>query len=51
MILCQGLEWSKSQIVLEDKVTVLITSLFKLFPIMLMEELWGKIMCLWVSLI
>ena len=39
------------QIVLEDKVAVLIPSLFKLFSIKLVEELLGKIMCLWGSLI
>ena len=38
-----GLEFSKSQIVLEDKVVVLISTLFKLFIMMLVEELLGKL--------
>ena len=42
----RDLEWSKSRILLEDKVTVLILSLFKLFSINLLEELLDKIMCL-----
>ena len=36
---------------LEDKVTVLIQSLLKLFPTLLVEELSGKIMCVRRSLI
>ena len=51
MIWRRGLEWSKSRILLEDKVTVLILTLFKLLPIMLEEELSGKIMYLWEGLI
>ena len=41
----------KLQIVLEDKVPILIPRLFKLFSINLVEELLGKIMCLCGSLI
>ena len=43
--------WSKSRIVLEDKVTVLIPNLSKFFSIKLVEELFGKIMYLWVGLV
>ena len=39
------------RIVLEENVTVLIPSLFKLFPLKLVEELLDKIMCLWGSFI
>ena len=42
---------SKLQIALEDKVAVLIPSFKKLFSIKLVEELLGKIMCLWGNLI
>ena len=38
MMLHQGLECSKSRIVLKDKMTVVTPSLFKLFPMMLVEE-------------
>ena len=51
MISHRGVESSKSRIVLEDKVTVLIQSFFKLFPMMLVKELLGKVMCLWGRLI
>ena len=51
LMVCQELEWSKSWIGLEDKVTALIISLFKLFSIRLVEEFLGKIMCLRESLI
>ena len=50
MILCRGLECSESRIVFEDKVTVLIPSLFQLFPMMLLEKLLGEVMCVWGKL-
>ena len=43
-MLCWRLERTKSQIVLEGKEAVLIFSLFKLFIMMLVEELFGKVM-------
>ena len=43
----RGLECSKSQIVFEDKVKVLIQSLIKLCLKMIEEELLGKVMCVW----
>ena len=41
----------KLQIILKDKVAVLILMLFKLFSIKLVGESLGKMMCLWGSLI
>ena len=41
----------KLWIVLEDKLTVLIPSLSKLFLVMLVEEVFGKVMCVWGRLI
>ena len=38
------LEFSKSQTVLEGKETVLISNIFMLFIMMLVEELLGKVM-------
>ena len=43
-----GLECTKSRIVLEGKEAVLISSLFKMFIMMLVEKLLGKIMNVWV---
>ena len=42
---------SKLRMVLEDKMAVLMPRLFTSFSIKLVEELLGKIMCLWGSLI
>ena len=39
-----GLQCTKSQIVLEGKEAILISSLLKLFIKMLVEELFGKVM-------
>ena len=50
-MLSRGLQCNKMGIVLEDKVSVLIRSLFKLLPIMLVEELLGKVMYMWERLI
>ena len=47
MISHRGFECSKSRIILEDKVTVLIPNLFKLFPMILVGELLVKLMCVW----
>ena len=44
MMLRRRFGCSKLRIVLEDNVTAWISSLFKLFPMMLDEELLGKVM-------
>ena len=46
-------ECKKSEIDLEGKEVVLISSLFKLFIMMLVEELFGKVMnvCVWGGLV
>ena len=43
-----GLERNKSRNVLEDKEAVLISSLFKIFIMVLVGELLGKIMNIYV---
>ena len=45
------LECTNSQIVLEGKEVVLISSLFKLFIMLWEEELFGKVMNLWWELV
>ena len=42
LIFRQEFKWNKSQIVLEDKVTILILSQFRLFSVKSVEELLGK---------
>ena len=47
----RGLEFCKSRFFLKNKVKVLIAILFKSFPMMLVEELFGKVICVRGTLI